>query len=188
MRSKSKLKPKQNKYFIYVCIFSAFIYLYIYSYIFLFIYIYILYMYVFIFIYVSIYIYLYIFLYIYTYTYIIIFIFIYLFLFIHLFIYRKKPRRTVGQSRRVPSLVERDDTRPGLSTGDWWLRPSNQRPCFTAKLLTPNSSTLVSTSLVSACFASTGKHWLFTDRPTVVLCVDVTADCQDTGHPIIFIY
>lgn len=34
----------------------------------------------------------------------------------------------------------------GPSDGDWWPRSANQRPCFTAKLLTPNSSTLVATS------------------------------------------
>lgn len=58
--------------------------------------------------------------------------------------------------RSIPE--ERDASSPSLSTGDWWLLLSNQKPCFTAKLLTPNSSTLVSTSLVSACFTSTGKH------------------------------
>lgn len=43
----------------------------------------------------------------------------------------------------------------------------------TAKLLTPNSSTLVATSLVSACFTSTGKHGLFIDRISPQDAVDI---------------
>lgn len=65
-------------------------------------------------------------------------------------------RLALSQSRFVPSPWNVTPRAPRLSTGDWWDAPSNQGPPFTAKLLTPNSSTLVSTSLVSP--------WFYIDR------------------------
>lgn len=61
-------------------------------------------------------------------------------------------RDAASQSRFVPSPVERDARSWALATGDWWPQLSNQEARFTAKLLTPNSSTLLPTSSFSLPF------------------------------------
>lgn len=45
-------------------------------------------------------------------------------------------RDSDSQSRCAQSPVERDATSAGLSTGDWWPRPANQRLCY-SKVVNP---------------------------------------------------